>query len=76
VSHVLVLPTGLACVSGTDFNAESSSTPGGRIGTAENDFGRRRILRLLGDAALKEHACRVLTYRRRAVEHYESVKLS
>ena len=48
VSHVLVFPTGLACVSGTDFNAESSSMPGGRIGTAENDFGRRRILRLLG----------------------------
>jgi hypothetical protein len=47
-----------------------------RIEQAESDFERRKILRLLGDAALEEHAQWILMFRERVVEQGEIVKLS
>jgi hypothetical protein len=47
-----------------------------RLDVAESDFERRRILKLLGDAALEEHAQWILMHRERAVEQQEIVKLS
>ncbi len=47
-----------------------------RIDVAEGDFERRRILKLLGDAALEEHAQWILMHRERAVDQQEIVKLS
>ena len=47
-----------------------------RIDTAEDDFERRRILKLLGDAALEEHAQWILMFRERAVDQQDVVKLS
>jgi hypothetical protein len=46
-----------------------------RIDGAESDFERRRILKLLGDAALEEHAQWILMFRERAVDQQEIVKL-
>jgi len=46
-----------------------------RIDTAEGDFERRRILKLLGDAALEEHAQWILMFRERAVDQQDVVKL-
>ncbi len=47
-----------------------------RIEVAESDFERRRVLKLLGDAALEEHAQWILMFRERAVDQQEIVKLS
>jgi sulfite exporter TauE/SafE len=47
-----------------------------RIDAAEDDVERRRILRLLGDAALEEHAEWILMHRERAIDQKEIVKLS
>ena len=47
-----------------------------RIDAAEDDVERRRILKLLGDAALEEHAEWILTHRERSVDQQEIVKLS
>jgi hypothetical protein len=42
-----------------------------RIDAADNDEERRRILRVLGEAALEEHAQWILTHRERSLEHGE-----
>ena len=47
-----------------------------RIDAAEDDSERRRILKLLGDAALEEHAEWILMHRERAVDQNEIVRLS
>jgi hypothetical protein len=47
-----------------------------RIDAAEDDVERRRILKLLGDAALEEHAEWILTHRERSMDQQEIVKLS
>jgi sulfite exporter TauE/SafE len=47
-----------------------------RIDAAENDTERRRILKVLGDAALEEHAQWILMHRERVVDRKEIVKLS
>jgi len=47
-----------------------------RIDAAEDDAERRRILKLLGDAALEEHAEWILTHRERSIDQKEIVKLS
>ena len=47
-----------------------------RIDAAEDDLERRRILKLLGDAALEEHAEWILTHRERSMDQQEIVKLS
>ena len=47
-----------------------------RIDAVESDVERRRILKLLGDAALEEHAQWILMFRERAVDQQEIVKLS
>jgi hypothetical protein len=46
-----------------------------RIDAAENDSERRRILRVLGDAALEEHAEWILMHRERSVDQKEIVRL-
>jgi hypothetical protein len=47
-----------------------------RLDVAEGDFERRKILKLLGDAALEEHAQWILMHRERSVDQQEIVKLS
>jgi hypothetical protein len=47
-----------------------------RIDAAEDDVERRRILRLLGDAALEEHAEWILMHRERSIDQQEIVRLS
>jgi hypothetical protein len=47
-----------------------------RIDAAEDDVERRRILKLLGDAALEEHAEWILMHRERSIEQKEIVRLS
>ena len=47
-----------------------------RMDAAEDDVERRRILKLLGDAALEEHAEWILTHRERSIDQQEIVKLS
>jgi hypothetical protein len=47
-----------------------------RIDSAEDDGERRRILKLLGDAALEEHAEWILMYRERSIDQQEIVRLS
>lgn len=47
-----------------------------RIDAAEDDGERRRILKLLGDAALEEHAEWILMHRERSIDQQEIVKLS
>jgi len=47
-----------------------------RIDAAEDDGERRRILKLLGDAALEEHAEWILTHRERSIDQKEIVRLS
>jgi hypothetical protein len=47
-----------------------------RLDAAEGDFERRKILKLLGDAALEEHAQWILMHRERSVDQQEIVKLS
>ena len=46
-----------------------------RIDAAEDDVERRRILKLLGDASLEEHAEWILMHRERSIEQSEIVKL-
>jgi len=43
-----------------------------RIDAAEDDVERRRILKLLGDAALEEHAEWILMHRERSIDQKES----
>jgi hypothetical protein len=47
-----------------------------RIDVAEDDAERRRILKLLGDAALEDHAEWILMHRERSIDPKEIVKLS
>ena len=47
-----------------------------RIDAAEDDSERRRILKLLGDAALEEHAEWILMHRERSIDQKEIVRLS
>lgn len=47
-----------------------------RIDASEDDAERRRILKLLGDAALEEHAEWILMHRERSIDQKEIVKLS
>jgi hypothetical protein len=47
-----------------------------RIEGADNDGERRRVLRILGDAALEEHAQWILMHRQRSVDPREVVRLS
>jgi hypothetical protein len=42
---------------------------------ADNDADRRRILKILGDAALEEHAEWILMHRERAIDQNEAVRL-
>jgi hypothetical protein len=42
---------------------------------ADNDLDRRRILKILGDAALEEHAEWILMHRERAIDQKEAVRL-
>jgi len=47
-----------------------------RIDAAGDDVERRRILKLLGDAALEEHAEWILMHRERSIDQKEIVRLS
>ena len=47
-----------------------------RIDDADNDGDRRRILKVLGDAALEEHAQWILIHRERSIDESEGMKLS
>jgi hypothetical protein len=47
-----------------------------RIDAAEDDGERRRILKLLGDAALEEHAEWILKHRERSIGQKEIVRLA
>ena len=46
-----------------------------RLDAAESDDERRRILKILGDAALEEHAEWILMHRERAIDQKEAVRL-
>jgi hypothetical protein len=46
-----------------------------RLDTAENDVERRRILKILGDASLEEHAEWILMHRERSIDHKEGARL-
>jgi hypothetical protein len=46
-----------------------------RINEADNDAERRRILKLLGDSALEEHAEWILIHRERAIEEESGLRL-
>jgi len=46
-----------------------------RIDEADNDVDKRRILKLLGDAALQEHGQWILIHRERSIEETEGLKL-
>lgn len=46
-----------------------------RIDEADNDADRRRVLKILGDAALEEHAEWILIHRERSIDEKEGVKL-
>ena len=46
-----------------------------RIDEAENDADRRRILKVLGDSALEEHAQWILIHRERSIDEKEGLKL-
>jgi hypothetical protein len=47
-----------------------------RIEGADSDSERRRVLKILGDAALEEHAQWILMFRQRSVDPREVVRLS
>jgi hypothetical protein len=47
-----------------------------RIDDADNDGDKRRILKVLGDAALEEHAQWILIHRERSIDESEGMKLS
>ncbi len=46
-----------------------------RIDEAEGDADRRRLLKVLGDAALEEHAQWILIHRERSIDEKEGLKL-
>ena len=46
-----------------------------RLDAAENDVERRRILKILGDASLEEHAEWILMHRERALDQSETTRL-
>ena len=46
-----------------------------RLEAAENDIERRRILKMLGDAALGEHAQWILMHRERSIQGQEAMSL-
>jgi hypothetical protein len=46
-----------------------------RIDEASNDADKRRLLRVLGDAALEEHAEWILIHRERSIDEKEGLKL-
>jgi hypothetical protein len=46
-----------------------------RFMEADNDIDRRRILKILGDASLEEHAEWILMHRERAIDQNEAVRL-
>ena len=46
-----------------------------RIDDADNDVDKRRILKVLGDAALEEHAQWILIHRERSIDEKEGLKL-
>jgi len=46
-----------------------------RIDAAENDAERRHVLKLLGDAALEEHAEWILMHRERAIDQKDAARL-
>ena len=46
-----------------------------RIDEAESDADRRRLLKVLGDAALEEHAQWILIHRERSIDEKEGLKL-
>ena len=46
-----------------------------RIDGADNDSDKRRILKVLGDAALEEHAEWILIHRERSIDEKEGIKL-
>ena len=46
-----------------------------RIDNADNDGDKRRILKILGDAALEEHAEWILIHRERSIDEKEGIKL-
>jgi hypothetical protein len=46
-----------------------------RIDGAENDADRRHVLKLLGDAALEEHAEWILMHRERAIDQKDAARL-
>ena len=46
-----------------------------RIDDAENDSDKRRILKILGDSALEEHAQWILIHRERSIDEKEGLKL-
>jgi hypothetical protein len=47
-----------------------------RIDEADSDADRRRLLKVLGDAALEEHAQWILIHRERSIDEREGLKLS
>jgi len=46
-----------------------------RIDAAENDTERRRILKILGDASLEEHAEWILMHRERAIDQKDAARI-
>jgi hypothetical protein len=46
-----------------------------RIDEAESDADKRRLLKVLGDAALEEHAQWILIHRERSIDEREGLKL-
>jgi hypothetical protein len=59
-----------------EFMHRIFANAGRRLGFAEDDGERRRILKLLGDAALEEHAEWILMHRERSIDKQEIVRLS
>ncbi len=59
-----------------DFMYRIFSNARRRINAIDNDDEKRRILRILGDAALGEHAQWILMHRERALEQGEIFKMS
>jgi len=59
-----------------DFHAPDLLQRAAQIDAAEDDSERRRILKLLGDAALEEHAEWILMHRERSIDQKEIVRLS
>ena len=47
-----------------------------RIDSADDDDEKRRVLRILGDAALEEHSEWILMHRERSIDQKEILRLS